>query len=105
MANELLPFCPGANTTISATTSSAAAVVSGHTMGPVQVRLYNAASVVVFVKAGDSTVTATTSDYPLVAGAVEVITLKPNATGAPIYLAGITSSGSGTVYVSSGVGV
>ncbi len=63
------------------------------------VRVFNAASVTVFVKFGTSAVTAATTDLPIPPGGVEIF-----AAGAATYIAGITASGTGTLYATPGFG-
>ena len=95
-------FTPAlANTAaLSATTSSSrVALPSSGTTGAKSVRVYNAASVAVFIQFGDVTVTATTSHMPIPAGGVECFEV-----GSATYVAGITGSSSGTVYFTSGNG-
>ena len=91
-------FTPSlANTAnISATTSSARVAFPS---GGRSVRVYNAASVAVFIQFGDASVTATTSHMPIPAGATEAFQI-----GGATYAAAITSSGSGTVYFTMGSG-
>lgn len=105
---EALPkmtFAPFADSTatLSATTSSSRVAIPSH--GPAgQVRVSNTGTVTVFVKFGDVTVTAdTTNDVPIPAGVTESLEFS-NPTGGPIYIAGITASGSATVYVTRGSG-
>ena len=63
------------------------------------VRVHNATTGIVFIQLGGSTVTATTSHMPIPAGGVEVFAL-----GTATYIAGIMSSGSGTLYATPGIG-
>ncbi len=95
---------PAATVNLSATTSSSRVQVLtasyGSSSEPV-VRLYNAGSVVVFVAFGDSTVTAsTTANMPIAPGSVEAFTVSPTQT----HVAGITASGSATLYATPGAG-
>jgi hypothetical protein len=64
------------------------------------VRLYNAGTATAFVKFGDVTVTAATTNMPIPAGAIEAF--RPP--GASTHIAAITSSGTATLYVTSGEG-
>ena len=89
------PFLPGATTSVAAGTSSGTAAVDP---GAAQVRLHNAGSATVFVVFG---AVATTSDMPLPAGAIEVLSKPAGVTT----VAAITASGTATLYVTSGVGV
>jgi hypothetical protein len=67
------------------------------------VRVYNAGTATIFLAFGDVTVTATTAGYPVPSGAIEVITV-PNVAAAP-NVAGITASGTATVYITPGAGL
>lgn len=98
-------FTPGTTVSLSATTSSANVALPAPTGKlKTQLRLYNAGSVVVFVKIGQGPgLAAATSDMPLAPGVPEIVSV-PDAGGATIYLAGITASSSGTVYATSGEG-
>jgi hypothetical protein len=95
MTNKV--FEPMAHTSLSVTTTSAEA--TGLSDVQHQVRLYNSGSVTMFVRWGSSAQTAVTTDMALAPGAVEVFH-KANATR----LAAITASGSGTLYISTGIG-
>lgn len=64
------------------------------------VQVFNAATVTVFVQFGDSTVTSTTAKMPIPAGAVMVFQIGPSTT----HIAGITTSGTGTLYATPGRG-
>lgn len=92
---QLKNFVPSTTTSVSATTSSARALVGA---GP-SVRLYNAGSATVFVAFGTDSVTATTSDMPVPAGTIEVL-----ERGANTHLAALTASGTATLYVTAGLG-
>lgn len=105
MRNEILEaFTPGTTVKLAATTSSASVSLTGAD-GKLkrQVRLYNAGSVVVFIKVGASGLTATVDDMPLVPGMAELITVQ-DANGVQRHLAGITASGSADVYATVGEG-
>jgi hypothetical protein len=98
------PFAPyTANTAaLSATTSTARVALNRQTNGPqgaITCRIHNAHSSVVFIKFGDSAVDATTSSMPIPAGGVEVFSI-----GDSTHVAGITGTGSGTVYATCGMG-
>lgn len=64
------------------------------------VRLFNAGAALVFLRFGDVTVSASASDFPLPAGAVEVIDI-----GACSHMDAVTASGSSSVYVTCGKGL
>jgi hypothetical protein len=94
------PFRPVANgtLTLSATTSSSRVQVSAVAV-PQEYRIYNAGTVAVFIEDGNSAVTAnTTADVPIAPGAIEVLTL------AGTHVAGITASGTATIYITPGDG-
>ena len=97
----MTPFSPTGTTkniTAASTTSSVALPVYTTSR---TVRVYNATGVVVFIEFGGSTVeAAVATSYPLGPGAVEWIECGP----AVSYVAGITSSGGGTVYFTEGNG-
>jgi hypothetical protein len=64
-------------------------------------RLFNSGTAIVFIACGDVTVNATiTASMPVAAGTVEIIRCQ-NAN----YLAGITSTGTATLYVTPGTGL
>ena len=90
------PFqADGATITLAVTTSSA-----GSTAAPTnsaQVRVYNAGPNLCFIRFGQGTMTATTSDMPLAVGATEIFT-KGGASG----VAAICGTGTATVYVTPG---
>ncbi|ULQ46951.1 hypothetical protein JN531_001385 [Flagellatimonas centrodinii] len=76
---------------ISASTSSARTARAVGSSGPVEI--FNATSAIAFLKAGDVTVTAAVTDYPIPAGESRVVDI-----GAHTNLAAILASGTGTVY-------
>lgn len=93
------PFQPvGASTSISATTSSASAAITGVPRGTSTVRIVNSGTVVVFLKFGTSGVTAAVTDMPMLGGTVETFQIRNDIT----HVAAITSSGTATVYITSG---
>lgn len=96
---------PDSTVSIAATTASASAAIAGSAgRGEFTVRVYNAGSATVFVKFGDTITTATTSNMPIPAGAVEVFSVQ-DSDGSANYVAAITASGSATVYVTTGEGI
>ena len=96
-------FSPyGTDTTsvsVSGTTASGALNLPTQPMTS-SVRVFNAASVTVFIQFGISTVEATTANMPIPAGGVETFEIGPAVT----HIAGITASGSGTLYATTGRG-
>lgn len=104
------PFQPlnGSTVSLSASTSSSSVTLVGLPSGgggsKRQFRLHNAGSVLVFVVQGVcSGLTATTASLPIPAGAVEVLSFDASDTRA--CLAGITTSGTATLYVTTGEGI
>ena len=95
-------FSPmGSTVNLAATTTTGSVALSGFGAGGGNVRVYNSGAVVVFINFGGSAVTAVlTTSMPLAPGATEVF-----AVGEGMYLAGITASGSATVYATIGHGV
>ena len=85
-----------ASATISATTSSARTAYPNPSNFN-GVGVYNSGTVVVFVKSGDSSVAATTSDQFVAPG--EAVEFKRNSQDT--HLAAITGSGTATVYFSA----
>ena len=103
MSYDMEAFAPAKDFSLSATSSSSR--VNIEALGRVQVRMWNSGAVPVFFKAGTSTVTATTSSTPLPPGSVECFTFYRNSDDSQIYIAGITASGSATVYITTGDGM
>ena len=94
-------FSPIATTAVSVSASTASgALTMPTTPANPTVRVYNSTAVVVFIKFGTSTVTAATTDTPIPAGGVEAFSINPNVT----HIAGITASGTGTLYATTGFG-
>jgi hypothetical protein len=85
---------------ISATTSTGSVALNRGGLMNSACRVYNAGSATVFLNFGVSDVTAATTNYPLPAGAIEVLDI-----GAATYAAAITSSGTATVYFICGLGL
>ena len=93
------PFGPGATVSLTCSGTSASVQVSGSSAVRM-VRVYNSGAVDVFIKSGDSTVVATTSDTPMPPGIVEILNI-----GTKQYIAGITASGQAKLYFTIGVGI
>lgn len=88
---------------LSATTTTGSVELnlrSGSIAGAV-VRVYNDGPDTVFVQFGGSSVAATTSNMPVPSGAIETFSIGPKIT----HMAGITASGTATVYVTAGEGL
>lgn len=92
-------FSPGATLTLSGTTTSSNAAFVG--IG-VSVEIQNSGAVTIFIKLGASTVTATSADYPLLAGQSKMLSRDP---ATQTHIAVITASGTATVYATSGEGL
>lgn len=95
------PIVIGGQTTLSATTTTSRVAVGG----PQVVVWVNSTTVPVFIRSGDSGVVATTADNVAYQSVIapnipQTITLPPGHT----YIAGITASGSATVYLTYGSG-
>ena len=94
------PFTPGATAALAATnTTSNVALPSG---GGSRFLLQYNGTAMLFFNTGSSSVAATTSNTPLVPGAVKVFTLDPGAT----YIAAIIGTGgtAGNLYITRGEG-
>ena len=100
----MLPFCPtGATVTLSATTSTgSAAIGAGTATASRTIRLAapSTNSSIVFVEFGATGVEATTAKMPILPGTVEIFNVGAMAT----HVAGITASGTGTLYITPGEG-
>jgi hypothetical protein len=101
------PFHPAddATATISATTTTARAAIKKRPAGAFQVRVHNAAAALCFYRIGDAAVSASAGDIPLPAGAVEVVTVDNPAADPETHVAAVLASGSGSIYVTTGVGL
>ena len=66
--------------------------------GPYQVRVFNLAGAVAYVRLGG---VASSADLPMPAGGVEVLTVQPGVTTISVVLA----SGTGNVYATLGSGI
>ncbi len=88
--------------TASRSVSNSSANVQVPTTASAQVRIASeAGGAVSFIKFGkDSSVTAATTDMPILPGTVEVFTRPPDSN----YMAAITASGTATLYVTVGAG-
>ncbi len=97
-------FCPYGTISLAASSVTGRAELTSR--NPPAVRVINNGTVVVFVRAGDVTVTATTSDLPILPGAIEVFDFSHSGAqgGMVTHIAGITASGTATVYFTCGAG-
>lgn len=84
-------------TTSSGTSSRTALVGTGSV-----VMITNVSDVVAYIALGDSSVTATTSYFPILPGTKEVVSVSSDITAT--HVAGITGSGTATVLVHKGHG-
>lgn len=93
-------FKPDGPTVNLAATAATARVVVQASANSRHVRVYNSGAVAVFIQCGDATVVATTAaGMPIAPGTIEVI-------GCPSSnIAGITASGTATVYFTPGGGL
>ena len=101
------PFEPIANTTValSATTTSGStrvALLGRPAEGKFQLRMCNEGPNTARIRFGGSDVTAVATNYPLPAGAIEVITLDAADVS---HAAAITASGTAAVSLTTGDGV
>ena len=94
----LEPFRPFATATIAASTTSANASISTRA---VTLEIQNDGLVTCFVRWGVGTQTAVTTDYPILPGQSKIVTCETGNNNVAV----ITSTGTTTVYVSSGEGV
>lgn len=82
--------------------SSSQRVIVANANDNIQVRVANDGTATVWLNWGDVTVTAaTTTGYPLAAGAIEVVTLKASGL---LYMAAIAAGSTGKVYATPGFG-
>lgn len=105
----IMAFTPMGNTvSITATVTAPTPVRAvSTTIGGTQYRVHNTGNVVVYLGVGDTAAAATSaanasingSTITLVPSSVEIFTFNVNA-----YFTGITSSGSGVVYITPGDG-
>lgn len=85
--------------------SSTQRVKLGDISGRLQVRFYNAGTAPVWIKFGDVTVTAdTTNDIPIAAGLTGGFTVPPIA-GGSLYVAAIAAGATGIIYFTPGTGI
>lgn len=91
----------GSTVNINVSSSSQSVLVSNLGSGQ-QVRVENDGSATVWIRAGDSTVTATTSNIPIPSGDIEVFTFNPKG---PLYIAAIAAGSTGKVYFTPGAGI
>jgi hypothetical protein len=89
-----------ATVTLAATGTSARVQIQTAVGGTQNVRLYNAGTVAVFVECGTVTVVATVAaSLPIAPGTVEIVGCNQT------HIAGITATGTSTLYATSGTGL
>jgi hypothetical protein len=99
----------GSTAKISGTTTSARVILGGQPSPGgqrFQVRVTNDGTTVAYLKFGASTVTATTSDIPLMPGSTSVFSVtvpELNTTG--LYAAAIMASGTANICLTTGAGI
>lgn len=98
-------FSPNSNYTIAASGTSTNIALTqpsepGGSGGNRDLQIFNSAAAPAFARWGEGTLTATTSDYVIAPGAIQVVRMGSNYTS----LAVILSTGTGNVYVSLGSG-
>ncbi len=94
-------FSPIGSTVNLAVTTSSGRVALTTVKSSSSVRVYNAGAATAFVQFGDSTVAAATAtSIPIPSGAIEVFGIGEAIT----HVAGITASGTATLYCTSGLG-
>lgn len=101
---KMQPFIPVPNSTVNIDVSSTSQRVA---LGnPDQIRLMNNGTATVWFAMGNSSVTTdATTGTPLPAGAIEVMTVPTNLSGATVYVAAIAAASTGKVYFTPGTGV
>lgn len=99
------PFAPTGDDTAQITVGAATARVKiGDVVGEIQVRVMNNGTATAWIKFGDVTVTAdTTNDIPVGPGATAIFSIPPIAGGA-LYAAAIAAGATGIIYFTPGVG-
>jgi FtsP/CotA-like multicopper oxidase with cupredoxin domain len=89
-----------ATASLAATTTSSRVQIQTAVPGAPNARIYNSGSVPVFVECGDITVVATVAaGLPVAPGTVEVLGCQKT------HIAGITATGTATLYVTPGTGL
>lgn len=95
-----------ATVSIATGNSSASAALLKVPSSQMQIRLYNSCATTVFIRLGQSTVTATAAaDLPIAPGSVEVLTLHADPLNSTAYIAMISPSGTCTLYITTGEGI
>lgn len=96
-----LPFHVGTTISVSVTNSASSAAAIPIASNPSwQILVQNTGANLAFCKLGGSTITATTTDFPVPAGIIETLTIDQDSK----FISCITASSTTTVYVTGGVG-
>lgn len=100
MSDYAYPFTPAGTVSraVTGSTASVALSATGFPASTVEIQSLPGNSVA-FIKFGDSTVTAATTDYPVLPGVDKIVTVPPNVT----HVAAIGTTGT-TLYFTSGHG-
>lgn len=95
-------FAPLDGSTVSISVSSSSQRVAIAKSGPV--RMMNNGTATVWVRCGDNTVVASTSDIPVPAGAIEVLSFnRPRVDD--LNCAAIAAGSTGIIYFTPGIGI
>lgn len=99
-------FSPADGNTVNINVAATSArVLVGKRNSPMNVRIVNGGSAIAWIKAGGSTVTATTTaDIPIGPGVHEVLTFWPDQNG-NLYIAAIAAGSTGYIYFTVGEGI
>lgn len=99
-------FAPRNNGTVNINVSGTSQrVLVGKRNSAMSVRIHNAGTAMVWIAAGDSTVTAQSSnDVPVGPGLYEVLTFSPSQNG-DLYIAAIAAGATGLIYFTQGEGL
>jgi hypothetical protein len=101
-----LAFMPYGPTATIAVSSSSQSTKVGSRDGGNSIRICNLGTATVWIKFGDSTVAATTSDIPIPGnGFVEIMRPVPTQTTQHIYVAAIAAAATGNITFTLGEGV
>lgn len=104
-----IPFTPGDTVALQVTTASARVALPNPSTGPRTIMITEALGLeIAFIAVGDDTVTATVptnatpvKGFAILPGSKEPITVAPGQT----HLAAVTSTGTATLYLTSGDGI
>lgn len=99
MSQSVRNFTPGGTVSLAVTSSSGNVAMASSPSSRKDIMIYNSGSEAVFIKFGNSAVTAATTDMPIPAGAWGVF-----HAGDTTHVAGISASGNLTLYATTGFG-